>query len=217
MIVHAIIAVRGGPSAKTRCASILTSRQRNALIVAMVKDMVAALAAVRQSCRVHIVTPTREIAGLAVDLGAEPIFEPVPAGVNAAFETARRHVNADAPDDRLILLPGDLPLITPDDVRCAILEHDWSMLGVVPANDGGTSALMLSAGMPIVPRFGNCSARAHRSAARAAGIGVATRYFPSFACDIDRPIDLEWLRDEASPSRAGNYLRSLGTRKDRVA
>lgn len=170
-----VIAVRGGPQAKSRCGAVLDGA---ALAAAMLHDMVDAARSCPQVARVHVVTPTPAIAaGLPVHL----IVEPDAAGMNAAFHRAC----AALPGRTLVLLPGDLPELCSADLAALITAHEPGGITVVPsATDGGTGAVVLAAGRTMRFAFGPGSFARHitQSGARrfdCAGIGD----------DLDRPQD----------------------------
>ena len=57
-MAQAIIAVRGGPDAKSRCADVLSAAGRDELTAAMLTDMLAAVSACGEVSATWVVTPT---------------------------------------------------------------------------------------------------------------------------------------------------------------
>ena len=190
MTAALVIAVRGGPTAKSRCAAALTGGERQALVAAMLRDMLVAAMAARGVQAVTVITPTPDLAVLAEALGARVIFEPRANGLNTAFSTA-----AEAAWTRgrpLLLLPGDLPLIGSSDLEMAMeAARGGSVVLARSAADGGTGAIALPAGARIPFQFGPDSFRRHRAAAHAMGHTPRIIASGPLGYDIDRPGDLD--------------------------
>lgn len=189
MTAALVIAVRGGLTAKSRCAAALTSGERQALVAAMLEDMLAAAMAASGGFAVTVITPTPALAVLAEARRARVIFEPCALGLNTAFATATEA--AWTRDRPLLLLPGDLPLIGPADLEMAIgAARDGAVVLARSRADGGTGAIALPAGARIPFQFGPDSFRRHRAAARAMGHAPHVIASGPLGYDIDRPGDL---------------------------
>jgi 2-phospho-L-lactate guanylyltransferase len=206
-MAEVIIAVRGGPRAKSRCRAALGERGCAALVQAMLDDMLKAVAATPCVDRVYVVTPTKSLADLGRSRGASVISEETPFGLNSALAHAQRQVASENPDATLALLPGDLPWLEPGELRQALDLHDATSVVLVPATaDGGTGAIVLRADLPLPLAFGVDSFRRHVAAAFTLGLTPRVLSAPSLGFDIDRPADLEVAR--ASPrGRTGALLR----------
>jgi 2-phospho-L-lactate guanylyltransferase len=202
---HVVIAVRGGPNAKSRCADRLDEGEREHLVEAMLGDMLDALAGSTVIRQVHVATPTPSLARLA---GARPgvsVILEQPAGLNAAFENARRRVAAEDPDAALALMPGDLPLLDRTELEAALAQVAPGRVGLVAASaDGGTGAVLLPAGTPFAFAFGPDSFNRHLAVARQADLAPFVVDAPSLAFDVDGPLDLDRL------AASGRGLRSAG-------
>jgi hypothetical protein len=83
-----VIAARGGLGAKSRCRGRLHGSQREALVEAMLLDMLQALAGCVAIHRVYVTTPTAALASLAARNGAVVILEHGPPDLNRAFSDA---------------------------------------------------------------------------------------------------------------------------------
>ena len=92
----------------------------------------------------------------------------------------------------MLILPADLPLITPDDVR-NILTLGSDMFTVVLATDqnrDGTNALFIRPSGLIEYAFGPNSFQRHVRSAREAGVEPKVYHSDRLALDIDLPADL---------------------------
>jgi len=192
--VRAVIAVRGGEGAKSRCGDLLDARGRDELVLAMLTDMVAALSASRRIDEIEVATPTADLADAARAAGASAWLEPQARGVNAAFEAARARLRAAVPDAVLAALPGDLPLIDAAELDTAFDLASRGKAVLAPAlADGGTGAVVVQASAPFAFHFGRDSFRRHWAGALRAGLHPVRLDAPSLGFDIDRPEDLAAL------------------------
>jgi 2-phospho-L-lactate guanylyltransferase len=190
MTAAVVIAVRGGPTAKSRCAAALTSGERRALVAAMLEDMLAAAMATHGVHAVTVITPTPALATLAKRRGARVLFELQAGGLNAAFDAA---VETTGTAGRtLLLLPGDLPLVRSGDLEPAIAAARQGAVVLAPSRaDGGTGAIALPPGVRIPFQFGPDSFRRHGASTRAMGRAPHIIASGPLGYDIDRPEDLE--------------------------
>ena len=206
-MAQAVIAVRGGPDAKSRCADALTGPDRAGLVAAMLEDMLAAAARCEAVAQTWVVTPTPELAELAVRSGARVIRQAGPTGLNPAFQQALAEVADHAPYAPILLLPGDLPQLAPEDLGAAALLLRTHAVVLASAVDGGTGLLGLRAGAAVPPTFGPDSFRRHAAAAARRGLSAALIATGSLGQDIDRPEDLTSLLATHPDTCAAAFLR----------
>lgn len=188
--VVAVVPVRGLPAGKSRLAAVLQPAQRNRLVRAMLRDVVRMLRSAPAIERVTVLSRDAAAAREATRLGAEFLQEPPGApDLNRALAFAQaEHADAEA----LLLVPADLPFVTPADIQ-ELIDALPSGPGVAlaPSRDGGTNGLLLRPPTVIAPAFGSGSAARHLAAAVAAGVTVARVDGERWALDIDTPEDLE--------------------------
>lgn len=192
MSAEVVIAVRGGPDAKSRLSARLDAERREALVEAMLGDMLAALGQCPGVRRIHVATPTPALARRAARAGAIVILEHGPDDLNGAFTRAQRRIAAANPQATAMLLPGDLPRLEPQEVEACLAAAAPDRLVLAPASaDGGTGALVLRADTPLPLAFGAGSCGKHLAAARTLGLTTQLVRAPSLGFDIDRPADLD--------------------------
>jgi 2-phospho-L-lactate guanylyltransferase len=115
--------------------------------------------------------------------------------------------------DRVLLVPGDTPLLDPVELeemlaRCA---RDKVGVAVVPDRHGtGTNALVISPPGSFAPSFGPDSLERHLAGARDAALVHRVENVPSLALDIDTPADLSVLWSTFDSQRRGAQ-RTRGT------
>ena len=193
----AVVPVRGLPAGKRRLAALFDGEQRNGLVRAMLEDAVNALRGAEALDRVVICSrdeaAREEAAALEVDFLDQADLAP---GYNLAVAHAQR---AFAAAETLLVVPADLPLLTPAAVDLLVnTAPGGEAVVVAPAHDGGTNGLLLRPPGVIRPAFGPSSAKAHAQAAADAGeAGVPFRAadIDVWAWDLDTPADLRELRE----------------------
>jgi 2-phospho-L-lactate guanylyltransferase len=239
----ALLPVKSLASAKGRLGATLSAAEREALTRAMLADMVDALAATPGLDRTYVLSADAEVLHAAATLGATPLAEdrtqsdpvqsprtqsdpgqwprtqsrpgPSPAavgGLNRAVASAAAHLAA-AGVTRLLTIPGDVPLIEPDEVAAAFAVDAavWPVV-LIPSGDGcGTNGLLLSPPTAIVPRFEGASLAAHIDACRELGIAFHVLALASFALDVDTPEDLAELARRGNGRRSGRVVAAKRT------
>lgn len=191
----AVVPVRGLPAGKRRLAALLDVDDRNALVRAMLDDVVDALTSAELVDRVVIASRDAAAAVEAARLGVDFLDQTgLRLGYNRAVAFAQSEFSG---ADALLIVPADVPLITPDSVDVLVASAPvGASVVVAPAHNGGTNGLLLRPPEVIAPQFGPSSARAHAQSAAAAGeAGVPFReaQIDVWAFDLDTPADLRWL------------------------
>jgi 2-phospho-L-lactate guanylyltransferase len=195
-MIAALVPVKALRQSKSRLRPVLSDGQRQALVMAMLADVLGLLAGVRGIDATAVVSPDAEVLAFARQLGAQAIREPPrPRGLNAALAFAS-DVLCGQGASGLLVLPVDVPLASAADVE-AILNHMDGTPSIVlcPSRSGGTNALALQPPGIIPFRFGPRSSAAHQREAR--------------ALDIDRPQDLAVVLAHPNGSRSRALLASL--------
>jgi 2-phospho-L-lactate/phosphoenolpyruvate guanylyltransferase len=208
----AIIPVKRFGAAKRRLAAGIDDEQREALVAAMLEDVLEAIGGARSIERIVVVTDEPEAAASASRAGAEVVPDPgegghpeaALAGIARAEELATGCV---------VLLPGDCPLLEPRELDRLLTGVPTDYVAIVPDRHGtGTNALVLAPPGAIQPAFGEGSCARHVDAARAAGVPFAVEELASLALDLDTPADVVALTREleARPGRARRTAKALG-------
>jgi 2-phospho-L-lactate guanylyltransferase len=146
----------------------------------------------------HVLVISRDPAALALsrEHGARTVQEDGAPHLNVAL--ARATVVAQNYATRgILIIPADLPLITPEDVRL-MLERVNEPPVVVVAPDRrhqGTNALLVCPAGLIEYDFGPGSFQRHCERARQVGARLEILELPSLALDMDLPEDLDLVGD----------------------
>ena len=183
--------------AKARLRPGLDDAARQRLAAAMLTHVLETVAAsTAEIC--GVVSADHDVLALAAEHGCETIAEPEPGGYNVAAN--RASVWAQRHDcDALLILPADLPLITPEDIRnlTRLAAARPQVVIIAPdAREEGTNALLLRPPGIISPSFGPDSFQSHCHLARQAGVPAVVYHSPDISRDIDYPADLIILEKE---------------------
>lgn len=192
--IWALVPVKAPVWAKTRLADRLSQEERAALQRAMLQDVLDELKAVRWLSGIAIVCPDpgirRSVEAQGIRVFAD---EPKPGGLNAAlhYGTASLH-NAGA--DLVVVLPGDVPLVSAGDIDRAILDaiEDHATVVVPDRSHEGTNALIFWTNRAPTFAFGENSFRLHCEGRQEGPVRALE--LASIAHDVDWPNDLDVLR-----------------------
>jgi 2-phospho-L-lactate/phosphoenolpyruvate guanylyltransferase len=199
--IWAAVPVKEFAGAKQRLSPLLTPGQRQALAMAMLEDVLAALAdAAIAGIMLNTLDP---VAGdLARRYGARIITQGARDGHTAAVAAMARILGEEG-REAMLALPGDIPRVTSEEIATVIAAHRLSpSVTIVPAHDErGSNAVLCSPPMVMQLRFGDDSFLPHLAAARALGIEPTIVKLPGIGLDIDQPRDLQAFR-RATPHMA---------------
>jgi 2-phospho-L-lactate guanylyltransferase len=205
--IWAVVPVKETAGAKHRLAAALSPAQRQGLALAMLEDVLAALAETQGLAGIALVTIDADAAALAKRYGAEIWADGARDGHTGAVTAAgRRLVNAGAAG--MLTLPGDIPLVTAGEIGHLLAAHRPApAFTIAPSHDElGSNAVLLSPPDGVPLRFGDDSFVPHLAAAEARGIAPTVLHLPGIALDIDNPIDLAHFVGLGSRTRAGLWL-----------
>jgi 2-phospho-L-lactate/phosphoenolpyruvate guanylyltransferase len=214
----ALLPVKALASAKGRLGAAISAAEREALTRAMLADMIEALASARCLDRTYVLSADAEVLRAGAELGAATLREDLTKSNSLHAQRAISGLNravADAAEclavagvTRLLTIPGDVPLIEPDDVEALfrVDGSEWPVV-LVPSGSGtGTNGLLLSPPTAIVPRFEGASLIAHMEACREQQVAFRVLELPSFALDVDTPEDLAELTRRGRHRRSGRVV-----------
>jgi 2-phospho-L-lactate/phosphoenolpyruvate guanylyltransferase len=200
--IVAVIPVKPAPQCKQRLSAALDSRARRQLVEIMLDRVVEAVRGVHTLDAVHILTSEQSV----VPHGAERI-EDASAEVNAGLAAAARLL-CERGAEAMLVLPGDIPLVTSADIEGIVaLAAPRGMVLVPDSTRSGTNALLLAPPTLVVPRFGPGSLAAHLRAAFEVGTRAVVHECANVARDIDEPRDIAWLLEVSRDSRF-DFLRA---------
>jgi 2-phospho-L-lactate guanylyltransferase len=208
----AILPVKRFAAAKQRLAAGIDDERREAIVAAMLDDVLEAIGEARSIEQTIVVSDEPRAIAAATTAGAEIVPDPGEGGhPGAALAGIARAEQLGA--KCVVLLPGDCPLLEPRELDRLLTGIPASYVAIAPDRHGaGTNALVLAPPGAIRPAFGEGSCARHIAAAREAGVPFAVEELPSLALDLDTPADVVALTREiaARPGRARRTAKALG-------
>lgn len=210
-MTYAVIPAKGFKGAKQRLAAILHPEERRQLATAMLTDTLLACAQARLLSGFAVVTCDPGVAEVAATYHAAVIWEPQAGGHSQAVAHAVAVCRQDGRPS-LLTLPGDLPLITADDIDAIVTPAvPRASVVIVPNRDEmGTNAMLLSPPDCLPLQFGYDSFQRHLRLAAEHQLRVDVRRYTRVALDIDEPADLALFAAQASHGCSYRLLGDLG-------
>jgi 2-phospho-L-lactate guanylyltransferase len=205
--IWVIVPVKDTSAAKQRLAPVLPPHLRQALALAMLEDVLAALAAVPGFAGRLLVTTDPAARLLAARYECDCMGEGAEDGHTRAVAAASRRLAGEGRGG-MLTLPGDIPLVTSAEITRLIDAHRPApSFTIAPSHDErGSNAILLSPPDAVTLRFGEDSFFPHLAAAEARGIAASVVNLPGIALDIDNPLDLAHFARLGSQTRAGLLL-----------
>jgi 2-phospho-L-lactate guanylyltransferase len=205
----ACVPVKDFSQAKQRLASVLSQSERSLLAEAMVQDVLDAVQAASGLAGIAILTVDPVARQLAHRRGLRVIHDCATEGHTRVANAAMKRLRAEGAD-AVLMLPGDVPLLTPLEVEAVLAMAPYEQFTIVPSHDhGGSNAILCSPPGNIPLRYGLDSFQCHLRAAQARGITPAVIELPGIAQDIDEPQDLDFILRSNAETRARSLMRGI--------
>src|SRR5579864_8086315 len=189
--IWAVVPVKGTGAAKQRLASAVPAQLRQEFALAMLEDVLAALAGASGLAGRILVTTDAATIELATRYGALCWAEGAEDGHTGAVMAAARRLAREGRAG-MLTVPGDIPLVTAAEINQLIAAHRPApAFTIAPSHDElGSNAIIVSPPDAVPLRFGDNSFFPHLAAAEAQGIRPTILNLPGIALDIDNPDDL---------------------------
>ena len=197
MSLWAIVPVKPLRRSKSRLAEVLTSEELTELNRGLLENTIKTLIDIPEIAQVLVVSRDQAALALARSLGARTVQENDSPQLNVALSRATVIAKTFATQSVLVL-PADLPLITPEDVQVMLSRaFDPPVVVVVPDhNQKGTNALLLSPPDLIEYHYGPDSFKKHCELAHEAHARLEICELSSLTLDLDEPEDLTLLENK---------------------
>jgi 2-phospho-L-lactate/phosphoenolpyruvate guanylyltransferase len=203
-----LVPVKNLENAKERLSPVLSRTERRALAEAMLQDVLEAVAAVNHHAGVGVVTSDPFAVALAQGHG----FTIIPDSANLSESNAIAHATERClanGEDSTLVIPGDIPLVQPDDIEQVLAAAPAQGSVLVPGWDGRGSNAVFRRPANLFPlRFGNDSFPPHLRAAQATGQPCIVLRLLRIGLDVDNPADLAQLMAAEGNTRSQHLLRS---------
>jgi 2-phospho-L-lactate guanylyltransferase len=211
-MVAAAVPVKELAAAKERLSGFLSPPERRRLCVAMLLDVLDALRATPEVSKVWVVTSDRELQAILSPIydDVQIVGEPAPSDLNRALRQASLEL-VHRGDSRMLVVPADLPLITPGMLSDFIHASEDASVAIVPdRSHRGTSLLLVRPPTAISPRFGADSFAGHLEEARRRSLRCSVFPGGRGTWDVDSPADLAVVTRHGHGTRTRAWLCEAG-------
>ena len=203
-----LIPVKNLTNAKQRLAGALDQARRSQLAEAMLRDVMNAAAGVSNRLDAFLVTGDSQAQAMAAEFNFGVIEdtrnESETAAIDMATSWCERHGY-----DTSVVVPGDIPLITGDELKQVLDAAPVEGAVFVPAYDRRGSNCILRRPASLIPlHFGNDSFLPHCEAMKKTGKPLVVLEMAGIGLDIDNPQELELLVHREGNTHAQRLLRS---------
>ncbi|HVH77305.1 MAG TPA: 2-phospho-L-lactate guanylyltransferase [Stellaceae bacterium] len=216
--IWAVVPVKELGLAKQRLAELVPARLRETLALAMLEDVLSAIAQTTGLAGLAVVTVDPAASRLARRYGARLVDMGARDGHTGAVAAAARLVAAEGAAG-ILTLPGDIPLVTPAEIAAVLQAHRPApAFTIAPSHDEqGSNAILCSPPEAVPLRFGENSFFPHLRAAEQRGIVPTVLRLPGIALDIDNPQDLRRFAQVESGTRTRSLIVAEGILEPRGA
>jgi 2-phospho-L-lactate/phosphoenolpyruvate guanylyltransferase len=184
----AVIAVKQRLRCKMRLAEALAPATRIQLVRSMLATVVSAAGRARTVRQVIVVSPERDSVPAEI-----PVLADAGECLNRALTPAHLVLHEFGCRE-VVMLPADLPNITPADIDALVRAARRGGFAIVPDAAGvGTNALCLVSAHPFRFQFGGDSLRLHVREGKHLGLSPRVLRLPGLEFDVDSPADLDRL------------------------
>jgi 2-phospho-L-lactate guanylyltransferase len=197
MTLWAIVPVKPLRWGKSRLAGVLSQEERTDLNSQLLTHTLETLKAIPEIEHVLVISRDPAALSLARSHGARTVQEKGAPELNVALARATI-VARNYSTSGVLIVPADLPLLAPEDVRAMLeLAKDPPVVVLAPdRHNQGTNALLVCPVGLIEYDFGPGSFQRHCERARQAGARLEVCELPSIALDMDLPEDLELVGEQ---------------------
>lgn len=195
MSIWAIIPVKPLRQGKSRLSGVLSVSERAQLNHSMLGHTLKVLSEVKQLSQILVVSRDPAALALARDFHARTLLEDGTSQLNTALKRAAAVAKAYSAEGVLVI-PADLPLLEPDDIREVIARASRPPVMVINPDrrQTGTNALLIRPAGVVDFSFGAGSFTRHCERAGKLNVPVEVIDLPRIALDLDVPDDLEYLQ-----------------------
>lgn len=202
-------------NAKQRLAAALAPDLRRRLALAMLTDVLTALAAARDLEGIALVTLDPDVRALGARFDARIITEGAGDGHTGAVAGGAQVLLREGRAG-FLTMPGDIPLTTAAEVEAVLAAREGARdVVIVPAHDRrGSNAVLCAPPDVMALRFGDDSFEPHLATAARLGLTPKVLTLPGIGLDIDHPQDLAAFLRRPSSTAAYALLCEAGVGVD---
>ncbi len=201
----AIVVPFKGRDHKSRLAPMLDELHRKELAYLLLRGVLRAVerAGLHERCFVVSSDPAAGI--VALDVGASFVREPKDAGVNSAVSVGLKQARA---FERFLVIPSDLPHISPDDLSYALKIGEAKEFVIAPSwSFNGTNLLLFREASAPRLSFDRNSFWNHLAGAARRGLPTAVLCRQGIMFDLDSPDDVKEMLRLGLNAEATSFIR----------
>jgi 2-phospho-L-lactate/phosphoenolpyruvate guanylyltransferase len=203
-----VLPVKHLQDSKSRLKDVLSDEQRSRFSYLLLIDTLDTLASSKHIQGITIISSDQSISILAEQINAEFILTDKDSGYSADVKKAVFTVSGNNVD-KIAIIATDLPQLSHSDLEILNNAHHQGITLCPAEKDGGTNALIFSPPLTIPLLFGANSFKKHLQVAKDNSITVNVVDAAGVKRDIDRPDDLQWLREQTSGGKAWCYVNDI--------
>jgi len=205
--IWAVIPVKETPGAKQRLSAGVPPHLREKLVLTMLEDVLTAVSQARGLAGIALVTVDVKASSLAQRYGARILTGDARGGHTASVAAAARQLATEGIGG-MMQLPGDIPLVTPDEISFVLSMHrEARSFTIVPSHDDfGSNTIVVSPPTAVPLTFGEDSFFPHLRTAQRCGIDPLIVRLPGIGRDIDNAEDLDVFARLGSATRTQAFL-----------
>ncbi len=208
MSVFAVIPVKVLPKSKTRLSEVLDPQERQTLTLKMLEDVLRAAVKSLAASQIVVVSSDSKVEEFIENFQVTYLPEKT-RGLNQAVEQATGWCVQNGAISVLVL-PADIPLISPSDVNQIInMGSNEMCIVIAPSRNGGTNALLRKPPDLIPLHFGSGSFSKHLAEASNKGVTAKVYCSHGVMMDIDSPEDLEDLLEIEAQTASHRFLKQI--------
>lgn len=194
MSLWAVIPVKPLGLGKSRLMEVLSDRQREKIVLFMLRQTLRELVKIHEINRVIVVSRDARILAIARQNHCDALVEEGEKGLNAALDQATRAA-LESGVCGIVIIPADLPRLRAKDVK-GMLSQAAGCCEMIIAPDyrqEGTNAMLLFPPGMVEYCYGPGSFVLHCKQAKEKGLRLVVYRNESLGFDLDLPEDLDML------------------------
>ena len=191
MKVGVIIPAKSPSVSKSRLKNFLSDTHREKLTSALLHHVISTVVSTSSVTECVVVSSDSALINSLSSSGVSVIKETKLSGVNAAVKLGNDYF-IKKKYSCTIVLPGDLPLITSDEINLIIKLGTSSNSVIISPSESlnGTNALLSNPPAIITTKFDQDSYNSHYSESKKLNLRTIILFAPRIMCDLDTPKDL---------------------------
>ena len=202
----ALVPFKGAEGAKRRLSPFLSELERSELTIAMVRDVLAALAGLKTLSGVLLVSRSPAASRLAKEFGVE-VYKETSSDLTGAVTQASGFV-ANRGGGTMIV-HGDVPLATTEEFAQVLAGHN--KVTIAPDQyDSGTNCIVSTPPNAFTYQFDGKSFGPHQNLARKAGFKPRIVRLPGLGLDIDTLDELRAVAATNHDCQTCAYIKESG-------